>query len=88
MITAKRERQLSRLRVRSDDFGDRLADAGYAPRVLEHADGRVIDELAADLVELVVPVKLHVPTKGFELLGETSMNEMDRALIDAGLRLQ
>ena len=88
MITAESERQLSCLRVRANDLSDSLADARYAPRVLEHANGRIVLELADNPLKLVVPVELDVPPEGLELLGQASANKMNRALIDSGFRLR
>ena len=88
MITAEGERQLSCLRVRANDLSDGLADARYAPRVLEHANGRVVLELADNPLKLVVSVELDVPPESLELLGQTSANKMNRALIDSGFRLR
>jgi len=65
-----------------------LADAGCdglghfrdKPWVLDDAHWRVIVDVY--LLELMVSVKCHVPTEAFQLLDETSLDEMDGTLID------
>lgn len=85
MISTQRQRQLSLARMVAHDLRYRLTDAAHKTRVLEYPNRRVVG--GSDLLKLVVPVELHIPAKPFELVRQTSFNEMDGASVNASFGL-
>ena len=85
MVTTKNNRKLSSSGMTSNYSSDSLADPGYESRILHLADWRVV--LLGDLFELVMSVKLNLPSQIPELLLETGFNQVDRTVVNSELSL-
>ena len=86
VVAAEGERQLTLLRVVAHDLRDGLAYARDEARVLELANGRVV--LGPNVLELMVAVKLDLPSELCELLRKSSLDEVDGAFVYAELGLR
>ena len=67
------------------DTSHSLAYPGYESRVLHLTDWWVV--FLRNLFELVVPVKLDLPSQVPELLFEAGFNQVDRTVVDSELSL-
>jgi hypothetical protein len=81
VVAAEGEREAASLGMRADGLRNGLADAADEARVLEDADGRVAR--LCDLLELVVAVELDGPAEALQLLNKPSLDEVDRARVNA-----
>lgn len=75
VVTSKREGKLPFLCVLSDDVGDGLGHFGHGARVLHYADVGIIGQAGVEVFELLVPVKVHIPTEPLELIDKASLYE-------------
>lgn len=85
MITAERKGKLSLFSVLAHNVGDGLADTRHQAGVLELANWGIV--LGVELLELVVPVELDLPSELSELLGQTGLYEVDGSAVHAGFGL-
>lgn len=85
MVAPKRNGELTLLRMRADNIRNFLRGRADGPRVLKYANRRVI--LRVNGGEFEMPVENNGPTKHTELRGETGIDKVDGALIDAEFRL-
>lgn len=86
MVAPNRDGEVPLLRMGAHGLRDGLGDLADEARVLEHADRRVGQRV--DGVELVVAIEEDGPAELAELRGEPGVDEVDGALVDAGLGLQ
>ena len=86
MIPTNRHRQLSLPDMGTNDIRNSPAHLRHQAGVLQDPNRRVL--LRVDLFELVVPVKVDLPTEGLELVNEPCVDEVDGTLVHArfGLR--
>ena len=85
MVTTENDRKLPPSGVTGYDTSYSLAYLGHESRVLHLADWWVI--LFRDLLELVVSVKLNIPTQVLELLSEAGFNQVNRTVVDSEFSL-
>ena len=85
MVTTKNNRKLPFPDMIRHDAGDSLADLRYKSRVLHLADWWVV--LFRDLFELVVPVKLNLPSQVLKLLSEAGFDQVDGTVINSKFSL-
>ena len=85
MVSAENDRKLPSSGVIRNDTGDRLADLGYESRVLHLAYRRVT--LCRNLFELVMSVKLDLPSQVLELLSEAGFHQVNGTAVNSKLSL-
>lgn len=85
MITAERKGKLSLFSVLAHNVGDGLADTRHQAGVLELANWGIV--LGVELFELVVPIKLNLPSELSKLLGQAGLYEVDGTFVHAGFGL-
>lgn len=85
MVTTENDRNLPSSGVTGHDTSYSLAYLGDESRVLHLADRWIV--LLRDLFELVVSVKLNLPSQVLELLFEAGFNQVDGTVVDSELCL-
>lgn len=85
MISAENDRKLPSFDVTRNCAGHSLANPGYESRVLHLAYRRVT--LCIDLFELVMSVKLNLPSQVLELLFEAGFYQVNGAAVNSKLGL-
>jgi len=80
MVTAENNRELPSSSMTRHNTSDSLADPGYESRILHLANWRVIQ--FRDLFELVVSIKLNLPSQLAELSFETGLNQVDGTVVN------
>lgn len=86
MISTQGQRELSLLCMPTNSFRHSLSNFRHQTWVLQLSNGRV--RLGGDVLELVMSVKLDLPSKLRELLDETCVDKMNRTFVDTNPRLQ
>lgn len=85
MVSAENDWKLPSSDVARNGTGDGLANLGYESRVLHVAYRRVT--LRIDLFELVMSVKLNLPSQVLELLFEAGFHQVNGTAVDPKLGL-
>ena len=85
MVASQSERELALGSMPAHSLGDGLGDARNGARVEEFADGRIVGD--GELLELVVPVKVDVPSELLQLVDEAGFDEMDGTIVHADFLL-
>jgi len=85
MVTTENDRKLPSSGVIGHDTSDSFADLGDESRVFHLTDRWVV--LLRDLFELVVSIKLYLPSQILELLLKASFNQVDGTVVDSEFSL-
>jgi hypothetical protein len=85
MVSTENDRKLPFFGVVGNGTGDSLADPGYKSRVLHLAYRRVT--LCTDVFELVMSVKLNLPSQVLELLFEAGFHQVNGTVVNPKLSL-
>jgi len=85
MITTENNRKLPSSGVVGHDTRDSLTDPGDESRVFHLTDRWVV--LLRDLFELVMSVKLYIPSQVLELLFKAGFNQVDGTVVDSEFSL-